>query len=299
VGGFSENMVSKNVTIFDPQKNTYTDGVPLPRALALVTAVPVTLVQEISPRSVPELSIENRYLNNLTPKQSNIASKNISTIVVVGQDFFESKPSSVETYDSKGKYWQEDSVRCRKYASAVTSYNTSLFVTGGLRPGIVEGAALNDVEYANVTYGMWDWKTGPPMSVARLYHAAITVNDSLIVCGGLNQFTNATLNTCEKLQLNPQDGSPLDTKWTPIAPMIHERVEFYLVLVNDTQLLAVGGFSVSKGGFYVIKRIEKYTPGPTPSDPGKWDVLSDKEIPRDFIGAGMVVLDMPSSSMKC
>jgi hypothetical protein len=66
--------------------------------------------------------------------------------------------------------------------------------------------------------------TGAPLNVARCVHAATVVNDTIIVCGGLND--SRVLSSCEKY-------NPSTQKWNMITSLPNICIEFVMATLNN------------------------------------------------------------------
>jgi N-acetylneuraminic acid mutarotase len=105
----------------------------------------------------------------------------------------------------------------------VVMLNEKVYFTGGY-------PLTNDVTIFDPTTNKST--PGTPLNVARFWHAAIVVNDTIIVCGGQDKYGTA-LSSCEQYNQTTQ-------KWNMFTPLPVPTKGFVMMILNN-RVYAFGG----------------------------------------------------------
>ena len=152
--------------------------------------------------------------------------------------------TTAEIYNPKtGKWLFGGNLSTNRVFHAATALsNGKVLVTGGSDS---YGALLKTAEVFDPTTRTWT--SVGNMSVVREQHATIPVpGGRVLIAGGMSVLRDmyVVLNTTELFDSSTG-------KFTPMAPMMNERVDFGLVVLPSGHALAVGGdYYVIEHGFY-------------------------------------------------
>lgn len=176
------------------------------------------------------------------PRQYHTATLLTNGKVLVAGGLSFSAPSgeraSAELYDPATGYWQTTGTmnQARYYHTATLLGNGKVLVVGGLGvSGVLASAELYDP-----TTGMWTI-TGS-LNQARQYHTAtLLANGQVLVVGGyVPGFFDVYLTSAELYD-------PITGTWTMTGTLNESRGEHTATLLNNGQVLVVGGYAGPSG----------------------------------------------------
>jgi len=258
VGG---DGAKRTAEIYDPLTNTWVSVDPpkygrtyhtatlLPKTGAvLIVGGIVTVTPATVPSSIHTAELYTPSTNVWTPAGSMInarykhtatlLSSNSDTVIIAGGINTDLAISSVEQYTPQNTWQSLKNMTTASFSHSATRLEPSgdILVVGGLG---TDGTALLRTEKFNPSTNIWT--STADLTTSRFAHIAQLLPDGqVLVVGGVSD-EGALLSSAELFHQNTGTGA-----WIPNGNMAYARKSFASILLNNNQILLVGGQGVKE-----------------------------------------------------